>query len=119
MSDNLAADGLVKVALLGMLHDKTGLTGCVEEVDYADSPRFAHLEDCADATVVGPVDCAQDCTSTGTGMEIIAALFDCPHGDPIAVKTGGYGIGNLLDKMVRIGRRIEDDRDEDGEDDGA
>lgn len=117
MSDNLAADGLVKVALLGMLHDKTGLTGCVEEVDYADSPRFAHLEDCPDAAVIGPVDCEQDCTSTGTGMEVITTLIGCPHGDPIAVKKGGYGIGHLLDKMVQIGQGIEDEREWDDDDD--
>jgi hypothetical protein len=107
----MTTDDLVRVALLAMLHDKTGLTGSVEEVSWADSPRFAHLEDCPDAAVIGPVECEQDSTSTGTGMEVITARIGCPHGDPIAVKTGGYGIGNLLNKMVQIGQQIEDERE--------
>lgn len=111
MGNNLTADDLVKIALLAMLHDKSGLTGCVEEVNWADSARFAHLEDCPDAAVVGPVDCAQDCTSTGTGMEIITTRIGCPHGDPIPVKKGGYGIGHLLGEMIRIGQQIEDERE--------
>lgn len=117
MSANLTPDDLVKVALLAMLHDKSGLTGCVEPVDYADYPRHDHLEECADATVIGPVECEQDCTSTGTGMEVITVAIGCSHSEPVAMKSGGYGIGNLLGKMIRIGQEIEDERRWGGEDD--
>lgn len=106
------ADELVNLALLAMLHDKTGLTG---EIDYVGQGfmrdaglrmRWSHLENCADAAVVGPIECEQDATDTGTGFEVLTAPIGCPHGEPVAAKTAGYGIGGLLGKMIELGERV-------------
>ena len=100
-------DDLVKIALLAMLHDASGLTGTIEEVDFADSARFQHLEGCSEVTV-GVTHCEQDATSTGTGFEVLYARLECPHSDSIIVKTASYGIGSLLGKMIELGESLSD-----------
>ncbi len=111
------ADELVKLALLELLHDTSGLTGSIEPVAGADWDRFEHLEVCMDAAIVGTPECEQDCTSTGTGFEVLTVHIGCLHGVPIAARTSGYGIGGLLRKMEALGQDIADDRKHGGDDD--
>lgn len=109
-------DELVCIALSAMLHDNTGLTGTLD-ADMSDLQRLGHLETCVYSAIAGPIVCEQDCTSTGTGVEVVTAQAGCPHGAPITVRTGAYGIGHLLDKMIALGQRIEDEREEGDDDD--
>lgn len=103
-------DELVHTALATMLHDHTGLSGTLDVTDLSDLQRLNHLENCPYSVIAGPIGCEQDCTDTGSGMEILTAQAGCPHGAPITVRTGSYGTGGLLDKMIALGQRIDDER---------
>jgi hypothetical protein len=118
-------DELVGLALLAMLRDKTGLSGTVDYVGEGwdrreeQSARWSHLEDCAEASIAGPVACTEDATSTGSGFEILTVPISCPHGEPITAKTAGYGHGHLLPKMFELGEHLAEVREcerEEGDD---
>lgn len=125
-ADHVSPDGLVKDALLAMLHDASGLSGTVEHVKrsadtlLADSERLKHLEGCPEAAVLDTPASEQDATSTGSGFGVVYATVGCPHGEPLRVLTSAYGtVDGLLSKMIELGRHVAEAREcEEGEDDG-